>query len=176
MRSSRTAGASNKRSGTKPKAAPRKRRKSSRGIAFAVVAVILVLAFGSYRFFTGTGLNKKTTRNVESESKPVAEAPSLDRVVGRWSRSDTSARLEIRGVRDNGLLDALYYNPHAVHIETAAAKQERNYVRVYVKLQDPSDPGSTYRLNYDPQLDSMRGDYYDAVARQMSDVTFTRSK
>jgi len=175
-RSSKSKGTTKKNQGAKPRATSRNRRTALRGKVIAALTILLVLAFLGYRFFAGTGLSRKAIRAVTSERTAASETLSLDRIVGHWSRSDSPARLEIRGVRDNGLLDASYYNPRAIHIATAAAKQERDYIRVYLKLQDPSDPGSTYRLNYDPKLDSMRGDYYDAVARQMNDVAFTRSK
>ncbi|WP_041856072.1 hypothetical protein [Candidatus Korobacter versatilis] len=179
-RRGRSTGATKKKSGARPKAAPRKRRSSGRGKFFAIAAVVLLLAFLGYRFVIGTGINRKPTPVVAQESRSEAEPESnpvsLDRIVGQWTRSDTPARIEIRSVRDDGRLDASYYNPHSIHIETAAAKKERDYVRVYLKLQDPSEPGSTYRLNYDPALDVMRGDYYDGVARQKNEVAFARSK
>ncbi len=175
-RSSKPAGGAKKKSSTRPKPRPRRLRSSGRGKVVVVVAVVALLAFVGYRFVLGTGSSRESShsgvKSYEAETGPL----SLDRIVGRWTRSDTPARFEIRGVAPNGVLDASYSNPNSIHIETAAAKQERTYLRVYLKLQDPSEPGSTYRLNYDPNLDIMRGDYYDAVARQMNDVVFTRVK
>ena len=129
-----------------------------------------------YRFVVGSGINKPTRRPAESDTAAELGPPPMDRVVGRWVRTDSPARFEIRSVAENGVLEASYLNPHSIRIETAAAKQERDYIRVYLKLNDPSDTGSTYRLNYDPTVDALRGDYYDAVARQMTNVIFTRSK
>src|SRR4051794_11988068 len=152
-RSSKAAQPAKKRSRASSKSGPRKRRSTGRGKVIAVVAIALLLAFVGYRFFRGMGMSKPTSRAEESEAPVDHAPPSMGRVVGRWTRTDSPARIEIKSVAENGHLEASYLNPHSIRIQTAAAKQESDYIRVYLKLDDPSDPGSTYRLNYDPNSD-----------------------
>ena len=100
----------------------------------------------------------------------------FDTLKGRWLRPDGGYVLEIRSVDSNGAIDAAYFNPNPIHIGKAEAAIAGASVTVLVELRAPNYPGSTYKLNYDPLKDLLRGNYFQAVERQNFDVVFVRMK
>jgi hypothetical protein len=108
---------------------------------------------------------------------PPAGAPAaapLQRLAGQWERLDGGYVLEIRGVAAGGKVDAAYFNPQPIHVAKAEASQDGAAVRLSVELRDVNYPGSTYDLRYDPGRDVLEGTYFQAVERQMYDVSFGR--
>jgi uncharacterized protein (DUF2147 family) len=108
---------------------------------------------------------------------PAAKpAPALEKLKGRWVRSEGGYVIEIRGVGPDGKLDAAYLNPRSIHVARAEATREGGAVQVFVELRDVNYPGSTYTLLYDPASDRLVGRYYQAVARETFDIFFVRQK
>jgi hypothetical protein len=95
---------------------------------------------------------------------------------GRWLRPDGGYVLEIRNVDPNGVIDAAYFNPQPIHIGKAEAARSGENMTVAVELRAPNYPGSTYKLTYDSQNDTLRGNYFQAMERQNFDVVFVRMK
>jgi hypothetical protein len=48
--------------------------------------------------------------------------------------------------------------------------------KVFVELRAPNYPGSTYTLTYDPQLNQLKGIYFQAVQQRSFNVYFVRMK
>jgi hypothetical protein len=104
-----------------------------------------------------------------------AEAPpALQKLKGRWVRTDGGYVVEIRNVEASGKLDAAYFNPRAIHVARAEASQPAEAVKVFIELRDVNYPGSTYTLSLSPDGSQMLGTYYQAVARETYDVVFVR--
>lgn len=101
-------------------------------------------------------------------------ATPLQRLAGRWLRTDGGYVLEIRGVAAGGKVDAAYFNPRPIHVARAEASQDGAAVRLFVELRDVNYPGSTYSLSYDPGRDVLEGAYFQAMERQTYDVSFVR--
>ena len=104
---------------------------------------------------------------------PIAGG-GFDALNGRWRRPDGGYVLEIRSVDSSGKLDASYLNPKPINVAKAEATRERSTLKVFVELRAPNYPGSTYTLTYDPQLDQLKGIYFQAVEQQRFNVNFIR--
>ena len=102
--------------------------------------------------------------------------PGFASLKGRWVRLDGGYVLEIRNVDARGAIDAVYLNPRPIHIAGAQATREGSTLKVFVELNAPGYPGSTYTLTRDPKADQLRGTYFQAVMRQAFDVVFVRAK
>jgi len=100
----------------------------------------------------------------------------FDALKGRWLRPDGGYVLEIRAVDTGGKIDAGYFNPNPINIAKAEATRDGSTVKVFVELRAPNYPGSTYTLTYDPQLDQLRGIYFQAVEQQNFNIFFVRMK
>jgi hypothetical protein len=111
------------------------------------------------------------------ESRPQAAAlrsEDIERLVGRWVRTDFPYVIEIAGGSDDGTLQAAYYNPQPINVAHAEARGVSGRIAVFVELRDLNYPGSTYNLVYDPSTDALSGSYFQAVQRQSYDVAFQR--
>ena len=106
-------------------------------------------------------------------SGPQAEYGVL---VGRWVRPDGGYVIAIKAVDGTGKLDASYANPSPLPFYTAEATREGNALKLYFELRAGGYNGSTYRLSYDAASDTLKGVYYQAVARQQFEVAFARAK
>ena len=98
----------------------------------------------------------------------------VQRLVGRWVRTDFPYIIEIAGGSDDGLLQAAYYNPQPINVAHAEARNVNGRITVFVELRDLNYPGSTYNLVYEPSTDALLGSYFQAVQRQTYDVAFER--
>ena len=103
-------------------------------------------------------------------------APGFGPLTGRWARLDGGYVLEIRGVDAAGRIDATYLNPRPINVARAEATREGSVLKVFVELQAPGYPGSTYTLTYERQSDQLAGVYYQAARQQRFDVRFVRLK
>lgn len=116
----------------------------------------------------------------EAAAAPVAarptEAPTseLQKLVGRWLRSDSDYTIEIRGVAPDGTADATYENPNPIHVARALARSQGGNTLFFLELQDRGYPGSFYALAYDPGSDSLSGEYHHLGVNQVFQVAFSR--
>jgi hypothetical protein len=97
-------------------------------------------------------------------------------LTGRWLRLDGGYILEIRSVDAAGRMNAAYLNPRPINVAKAEATRDGSTLKVFVELQGPGYPGSTYTLTYDPKSDQLAGVYYQAAVQQRFDVNFVRTK
>jgi len=118
----------------------------------------------------------ETIRQAEPPAESASRPLDLQPLVGRWVRTDTPYVIEIRAARDNGTLEAAYYNPHPINVARAEARDKKPGLEVFVELRDVNYPGSTYTLLYDRATDMLQGVYFQAVAQQNFDVAFVRQQ
>lgn len=102
--------------------------------------------------------------------------PAYARLPGRWLRTDSDYVIEIAAVDGEGQLQAKYFNPRPIKVAKAIATVEAGTPVVFVELQDIGYPGSTYRLNYSKEKDSLQGEYYQAAMGQTFAVEFLRTQ
>ena len=110
---------------------------------------------------------------------PAAEAgapPEVQKMMGRWLRSDGTYVLELRSADKSGVVQAGYYNPKSINVSRSIWMRGAEGVQVVVELNDVGYPGATYVLSHDPQDDRLVGKYNQPQMGQTFDVDFLRQK
>jgi len=108
----------------------------------------------------------------EAEAPAKEETPAV--LEGSWRRPDGGYVLKLGAPGPAGELTASYFNPNPIHVESAEWNRKDGKLGVFVILQAPNYPGSTYTLTYDVARDRLVGIYYQAMIRQSFEVEFTR--
>src|SRR5262245_5618222 len=80
------------------------------------------------------------------EGGPLA---GVERLVGRWQRTDGPYVVEIRHGEANGRLDVAYFNPRPINVSRADWRREGEQLRLFIELRDANYPGATYELRYE---------------------------
>jgi hypothetical protein len=118
-----------------------------------------------------------------SATAPAAPAPAaakaavpetVQKLLGRWVRSDGGYTLELRSADLSGVLDAGYFNPKSIRVSRAVWMQGGGGYQVAVELNDVGYPGATYLLTYEPQTDKLVGKYTQPQMQQTFDIEFVR--
>src|SRR6266481_9853625 len=166
----------------KSTAAPKSRGSRLRNGALVLLGVGLLLAFGFWEWKTNhpaappaTGASAQGTL---TNLPPAAGAAQADfpKLNGRWQRPDGGYIIEVKSVREDGTMDAGYFNPKPIHVAKAQAARADGVVAVFIELRDLNYPGSTYTLTYDRESDQLKGVYYQALQQQRFEVVFERLK
>jgi hypothetical protein len=168
------------RNGKSPSAPARK--AGIRRTVFIVPVVVVVAAVG-YWLWKSRQANVPTTvpppNEASSTNAPVVASvakPDFQKLKGRWLRPDGGYIIEVKGVTDDGAMDAAYYNPRPIHVAKAEASSEGAVMKVFIELRDVNYPGSTYTLAYDTAGDQLKGIYYQALQQQSFEVFFVRAQ
>ena len=113
-----------------------------------------------------------------SQDVVKSEEKSMDKslLVGDWIRTDASYLIKINSVSEDGSLDAEYFNPKPINVESANLEESYGNLKVTIVLRDVNYPGSRYTLTYLPDRDILAGDYYQAVQGLNFYVEFVRNK
>src|SRR5262245_66442116 len=101
-------------------------------------------------------------------------APSPEKLIGRWLRSDKDYTIEIAGVLPDGKLDARYFNPGPIHVSRAETATQDGKLLMALELTDKNYPGNFYALVYDPGSDALVGVYNHLGINQQFEVVFSR--
>ena len=158
--------------GRKPPQPPKKRKLPLKWLSLAVVILIAAAILAVVGF-------KSAPPSGESKSPTTAHTKNPDgfqKLIGRWLRPDGGYIIEIRGITQNGRMDAAYLNPRPIHIAQADASWKNGKLQVFIELRDTGYPGSTYTLDYNPEQDVLTGIYYQAAMNQAFEVVFVRAK
>lgn len=99
---------------------------------------------------------------------------NMQKLVGRWLRTDSTYVIEIREVSPDGTLRAGYFNPRPINVSAAKVENKSGTLEVFVELHDAGYPGSNYTLSYNPKTDALAGTYFQATMQQKFDVAFMR--
>jgi len=146
----------------------------SRIVLLVVVIGAVSVAFvgwrlvGKQRQVTGTSVTATSTAEV-----PAGDA-DLQQLVGRWQRPDGGYVLEVRGVAEDGTVEAAYFNPNPISVSVAQASSWRGMASLFVEFDDINYRGSTYQLALDPERGILHGTYYQAALGQTFEVVFVR--
>lgn len=97
-------------------------------------------------------------------------------LVGRWLRPDGGYVLEIKKILPQGKVEAAYFNPNPIHVESAQITPEGETLTLKVVLRDQGYDGSTYQLVYDPERDVLAGTYFMAGTGESFQIFFVRIK
>ena len=139
------------------------------GIWGVVLIAVIVLFRSGDDMIIGQN-NIQVDEQINQTHTPV----ELTRIIGRWQRSEGEYILDIRAVRDDGKIDAVYLNPRPINVSKAQAITKGGYVIVAVTLQDSGYPGNIYTLTYDAQADRLDGVYHHRGLGQQFNVEFSR--
>ena len=122
----------------------------------------------------------------ETDAAPPLAAPNTPEaslpkspfagLVGRWERPDGGYVMEFRSVDANAKIEAAYFNPGPIRVESAKVTNDSGLTKVFVVLRDVNYPGCTYDLTLDTKTDQLYGKYFQATQQQTYDVAFTRLK
>lgn len=157
-------------------AAPVRRSRPLTRVVGLAVATVAVAALGAW-WSAGRRDEGAAPAAAAASAAPApaaSAAPAFQKLVGRWVRGDGGYVIEVSGVSDSGRVDAAYFNPRSIRVASARASLEGGGARLVIELRDVNYPGSTYRLGYDAARDVLVGTYFQAVERQMYDVSFMR--
>lgn len=153
-----------------------RKRLTTASVLIAIVVVVCGVLI--WRMNASDRAESASPRSSNSESvshaETVAELLDVQKLVGRWLRTDSPYVIEIYEVSPDGTLRAGYYNPRPINVSAAKVKSKNGTMEVFVELSDAGYPGSRYTLNYDPQDDVLEGTYFQATLQQNYDVAFVR--
>jgi hypothetical protein len=142
------------------------------GRVFLAAFVLAALCLSETFWPMAQGALAKSGKSEAPSSKQV----DAQRLIGRWVRSDGGYILELREAHEGGGLKAAYFNPRPIRVSEAVWSRQNGKISVWVELQDVNYPGSTYRLEYIPESDRLKGTYFQAVERQTYNIEFVRAR
>ena len=116
------------------------------------------------------------TKNGDENHSSTREGPDKDLLTGDWIRTDASYLIKITKVSNDGSLEAQYFNPKPINVESANWEESYGNLKIIIILRDINYPGSKYTLNYLPDRDILAGDYFQAVQGLNFYVEFVRNK
>jgi len=154
-------------------------KRKSPLILFAIFggACLILMAFwlfGSKKPDTLPSESDKESRLAVKNESPEARTRDLNKLVGRWIRTDGGYVIDIRKIHADGEMEAGYYNPRPINVSRAEATWTQSGPEIFVELQDQGYPGSTYTLTLDASKKNLAGFYYQAAMKQEFDVVFVR--
>jgi hypothetical protein len=117
-----------------------------------------------------------TTEKAPAPAQPAAPAvpAEVQKVMGRWLRSDGGYSLELRKADLSGVVEAAYFNPKSIHVSRAIWMKGGAGLQIMVELNDVGYPGATYVLTYDAANDRLAGEYKQPAMQQTFEVDFVR--
>jgi hypothetical protein len=149
----------------------------NRLVVFVVVIAAAVAAAGWWLWRGSDSADDTAARDGVPRSSSVrVTAEEVQPLVGRWRRTDGGYVIEIRGLGDDGYLDAAYYNPRPINVSQARVVRSPRGLHVFVELWDRGYPGATYRLDHDAEAERLAGVYHQPALNQSFDVIFVRAE
>jgi hypothetical protein len=130
--------------------------------AIALISITILIFF----------INKNDDENRSSN----IDGPDKNLLVGDWIRTDASYLIKINSVSEDGSLEAEYFNPKPINVESAKWEETYGNLKIIIVLRDVNYPGSKYTINYLPDRDILAGEYYQAVQGLNFYVEFDRNK
>jgi hypothetical protein len=82
-----------------------------------------------------------------------SERTNSKQIEGYWVRPDGGYIFHLQEIKEDGKLNAAYYNPRPINVSRAEVSYSDGKVNLFVELQDVNYPGSTYTLAFDPASD-----------------------
>lgn len=109
-----------------------------------------------------------------AQPAPAAVPAEVQKVMGRWLRSDGGYSLDLRKADLSGVVEAAYFNPKPIHVSRAIWMKGGAGLQIMVELNDVGYPGATYVLTYDAANDRLAGEYKQPAMQQTFEVDFVR--
>lgn len=125
---------------------------------------------------TGSIIINTVTAAMAADTAHPSGKANIQRLDGRWIRPDGGYILELREIRNDGTMKASYSNPRSVNVHKAQHSVRDGKISIFVELRDVNYPGSTYTMHYDPVSDRLKGNYFQAVHKEIYYVEFVRAR
>lgn len=109
------------------------------------------------------------------ESTPSATGHDYTVIGGEWQRTDGGYLIKISDVQAGGQAKVEYFNPRPIHVAQSTISTQKEFVKLFVQLQDKGYEGSTYTLFYYAEKDALVGFYYQAAMDRTFEVIFLRT-
>lgn len=132
--------------------------KKSHKLLAAFLIIILIPATW-FLFFQNSGMDQEEATEI---------------LVGQWERSDGPYTIDIKALLDDGKLDASYLNPSPINVGRSTWDIEKDALKVFVRLHDKNYPGSEYKLTYIKDKQLLSGTYFQALSKEMFNVSFSK--
>lgn len=97
-------------------------------------------------------------------------------LIAQWQRTDGPYVIDISKVKQDGTIDAAYYNPKPINVSQASFMEENGELSIAIELRDVGYLGSTYALTYSSKNDALIGEYFHAGLKRTFNVIFLRNK
>jgi hypothetical protein len=166
-----------RKSSRKPVKVPPKKRFPTFWVSLVIVVAVgtVILVMINLRSTEQDHVLKSNSTEHKTLSTPSSDkVGGFENLVGRWLRPDGGYIIEIRSIRTDGRMDAVYLNPRPINVARAKVSWKKGKQEVFIELQDAGYPGSTYTLNYNPVQDLFTGIYFQAAMNQLFEVVFVR--
>ena len=98
-----------------------------------------------------------------AETSPAASPTSAEVangsvLTGQWRRPDGGFVIEIKTVFPEGQLEAAYFNPRPIRVESAQWRFGGDRLQIRIRLNDTGYQGAFYLLQYDPATNKLVGE------------------
>lgn len=110
------------------------------------------------------------TEPAPSVQPPIATGEVLN---GQWRRPDGGYVIQIKAVGEGGQLEATYFNPRPIRVESAQWLFGGGVLQLRIRLNDTGYQGAFYLLQYEPTSNRLVGEYHPAN-QQTFPVAFER--
>ena len=149
-------------------------------VTVSVLPTVILALFTTLLAVSCQKAAKETPSQTSTAGTAVPKAASpgvpdaVQKLLGKWLRSDGGYVLELRGAELSGVMQASYFNPKPINVSRAIWMQGAAGFQVVVELNDVGYPGATYLLTHDAQGDRLVGQYTQPQMQQTFDIEFVR--
>ncbi len=108
-----------------------------------------------------------------AETVPESAMESGEVLHGQWRRPDGGYVIQIKTIGEEGQLEAAYFNPRPIRVESAQWRFGGGTLQLRIRLNDRGYEGAYYLLQYDASTNRLVGEYHPAN-QQTFEVVFER--
>ncbi|RLB73436.1 MAG: hypothetical protein DRH03_03215 [Deltaproteobacteria bacterium] len=83
-----------------------------------------------------------------ADDTPATAKPDYSIVAGTWQRTDGNYLIKVSDVHKGSRPTVEYFNPIPVHVAEAMISTQKEYIKLFIKLQDKNYEGSTCTMCY----------------------------
>lgn len=100
--------------------------------------------------------------SLPAETITPAQIESGEVLHGQWRRPDGGYVIQIKAVGPEGRMEAAYFNPRPIRVDSAQWRFGGGSLQVRLRLNDRGYEGAYYILQYDPASNRLVGEYHPA--------------
>ncbi len=130
--------------------------------------------------FAFTLLTGSLAAITSAETEPAAADKTVGTAIengevlsGQWRRPDGGYVIQIKSVGAEGVLEAAYFNPRPIRVESAQWLFGGGVLQLRIRLNDTGYQGAYYLLQYEPESNRLVGEYHPAN-QETFEVAFER--